>query len=178
MAASILPSPMRLCPMDRCDLSPAKRIAIGPSQHQRPSKCSSIEMVNVESSTSMLSEVDGQDHDSLLSLLRSVPQKDSSRDPSPVLKRFRMYPTLVEVYSSLSSCEPLPAQTAELLEDRSIKRSVYQVIFEVMHRKCFVFTPSCSRSTALICMIMSVISFHLLCFAPLCRPKYHRGNVD
>lgn len=161
MATSILPSPMRLYPMDRCDLSPAKRIAIGPSQHQRPSKCSSVEVVDVESSTSTLSEVDGQDHDSLVSLLRSVPQKDSSR-PSPVLRRFQMYPTLVEVYSSLSSCEPLPAQAAELLEDRRIKRSVYQVIFEVMHRKCSVFAPSFSRLTALICMIKRVINFHLL----------------
>lgn len=140
MATSILPSPMRLYPMDRCDLSPAKRIAIGPSQHQRPSKCSSVEVVDVESSTSTLSDADGQDHDSLVSLLRSVPQKVSSR-ASPVLKRFQMYPTLVDVYSYLSSCcnEPLPAQTAELLEDRSTKRSVYQVIFEVMHRKCQCF---------------------------------------
>lgn len=140
MATSILSTPMRLCPMDRCDLSPAKRIAIGPSQHQRPSKCSSVEIVDVESSTSTLSESDGQDHDSLVSLLRSVPQKDCS--PSPVLKRFQMYPTLVDVYSSLSSSEPLPAQTAELLEDRSTKRSVYQVIFEVMHRKWPVYTCS------------------------------------
>ena len=155
MSASILPPPMRLCPMDRCDLSPAKRIAIGPSQYQRPSKCSSVEVVDVESSTSTLSEADGQDHDSLVSLLRSVPQKDSS--PSPVLKRFQMYPTLIDVYSSLSSCEPLPAQTAELLEDRSTKRSVYQVIFEVMHRKCSVYTLR-----VLICMIMCVISLHLL----------------
>ena len=146
MATSILPSPMRLCPMDRCDLSPAKRIAIGPSQHQRPSKCSSVEVVDVESSTSTLSEADGQDHDSLVSLLRSVPQKDSS--PSPVLKRFQMYPTLVDVYSSLSSCEPLSAQTAELLEDRSTKRSVYQVIFEVMHRKCPVYTLHALISSA------------------------------
>ena len=140
MATSILPSPIRLCPMDRCDLSPAKRIAIGPSHHQRPSKCSSVEVVDVESSTSTLS-ADGQDRDSLVSLLRGMSQKL----PSPVLKRFLMYPTLVDVYSSLNSGEPLPAHTAELLEDRSTKRSVYQVIFEVMHRKltCTVciFTP-------------------------------------
>ena len=169
MATSILPSPMRLCPMDRCDLSPAKRIAIGPSQHQRPSKCSSVEVVDVESSTSTLSEADSQDHDSLVSLLRSVSQKDSS--PSPVLKRFQMYPILVDVYSSLSSCEPLPAQTAELLENRSTKRSVYQVIFEVMHRKCLclhLFTLECTRLD--LRMILCVISLHLL-FHPSLQTK-------
>lgn len=131
MATSVLPSPIRMCAMDRCDLSPAKRIAIGPSQNQRPSKCSSVDLVDTDSSTSSLSTDGLGEDESLVSLLRSVPQKEVS----PYLRRFTLYPTLVEVYASLSNGEPLPAHTAETLEDRSTKRRVYQTLFEVMLRK-------------------------------------------
>ena len=131
MATSVLPSPIRLGAMDRCDLSPAERIAIGPSQHQRPSKCSSVDLVDTDSSTSSLSTDGLGEDESLVSLLRSVPQKEVN----PNLRRFTLYPTLVGVYASLSNGEPLPARTAETLEDRSTKRRVYQTIFEVMLRK-------------------------------------------
>ena len=137
MATSILPSPIRLSPMDRwANLSPAKRIAISPSHNQRPSTCLSVDLVDVESGAGLMS-IDGQGEEegSLVSLLRSVPEKKTS----PNLKKFMLYPTLVEVYASLRSGEPLPARIAELLEDRSTKRRVYQTLFEVMHRK---FAPT------------------------------------
>ena len=128
-ATSILPSPIRLCPMDRCDLSPAKRIAIRASQYQRPSTCASVELVDIESTASI--SADGDEDGSLVSLLRSVPQKKTS----PSLKKFLLYQTVAEAYSFLSEGRPLPAHTAEALEDRGTKRRVYQVLFEVMHRK-------------------------------------------
>lgn len=131
MATSVLRSPVRSCPIDRCDLSPAKRIAIGPSQNNlRPSKCTSVEVVDIEISTTSLPTVE-QSQESLVSLLRDVPQKKIT----PNLERYQMYSTLVEVYSALSNGESLPAHTAEILGDRSTKRRVYQFLFEVMRRK-------------------------------------------
>ena len=169
MATSVLPSPIRLCAMDRCDLSPAKRIAIGPSQNQRPSKCSSADLVDTDSSTSSLSTDGLGEDESLISLLRSVPQKKAS----PSLRKFTLYPTLVEVYTSLSNGKPLLARTAEMLEDRNTKRRVYQTLFEVMHRKS---APPYSCANSRISQEFPAI-LHLV-FHFLCRPQYYRGNAD
>ena len=130
MATSVLPSPIRLCPMNRCDLSPAKRIGI--QRDRRNSQTKQPSVVDIESSTSFSLAIEGEEEsESLISLLRTIPQ----RKDSPNLKRFQVYPTLVEVYSSLKSGQPLPAHTLKQLEDRATKRRVYQMLFEVMHCK-------------------------------------------
>lgn len=130
MATSIFPSPIRLCSaMDRRQLSPAKRMAIGSDHDKRPSIVDVVDLEN--SSFSLSAEEQDNEHGSLISLLRNIPQKTSS----PNLKRFQMYPTVVDVYSSLRNGEPLPTNAAKLLEDRATKRRVYQALFEVLHSK-------------------------------------------
>lgn len=115
--------------MDRRQLSPAKRMAIGSDHDKRPSIVDVVDLEN--SSFSLSAEEQDNEHGSLISLLRNIPQKTSS----PNLKRFQMYPTVVDVYSSLRNGEPLPTNAAKLLEDRATKRRVYQALFEVLHSK-------------------------------------------
>ena len=110
--------------------SPAKRFALRPQQlEQRIQQKSSVELKERKTSTSVKNSSTSDEN--LKVLLESVPKQEED----PCVERFHLYQTVVEVYSDI--CKGIfPSQAGVQLEDAGFKREVYQMVFDVLHRKC------------------------------------------
>lgn len=73
-----------------------------------------------------------EDDRKLLSLLKTIPQKKEI----PYLERFFLYESVVQVYEAASNGESVPLTLkAQLDSDGGLKRRIYQMVFDVLHRK-------------------------------------------
>ena len=73
-----------------------------------------------------------KDNEQIVSLLKTVPQ----RSLHPSLERFQMYRNALQVYRVARYNEKLPVELKQSLDaNRRLKQRIYQMVFEVLHRK-------------------------------------------
>ena len=74
-----------------------------------------------------------QDGDMLVPLLQTVPKKADT----PSLERYQLYKVVQQVYSAVRNGKS-PPENVPFARD-AIKRRVYQMVFDVLYRKCYKF---------------------------------------
>lgn len=82
-----------------------------------------------------LSKTDHQ----ILSLMQNLPRKKSL---STNLENFQLYQPALKLYKAITSERPPSEQPSDeimLLPDRSIRRKVYQLVFDALYRKWFTY---------------------------------------
>ena len=139
MAASVMHSPLRFCtmpPENPYTDSPAKRFV---SEY-----CTRDDMKIVTASATYTRLTQSQDGDTLVPLLQTVPKKADT----PGLERYQLYKVVQQVYSAVRNGKS-PPENVPFASD-AIKRRVYQMVFEVLYRKCIC------NSYSLDCMQLQI----------------------
>lgn len=127
MAASVMHSPLRFCtmPPENPYNSPAKRFV---SEY-----CTPDDMKIATASATYTRLTQSQDGDMLVPLLQTVPKKADT----PSLERYQLYKVVQQVYSAVRNGKS-PPENVPFARD-AIKRRVYQMVFDVLYRKCYKF---------------------------------------
>ena len=128
MAASVMRSPLRFCPMPPEDPynSPAKRFV---SEY-----CTRGDVKVVTTNATYTRLTQSQDGDMLVPLLQTIPKTADK----PMLERYQLYKVVQQVYSAVRHGKA-PAENVSFASN-AVKRRVYQMVFDVLYRKCVVAT--------------------------------------
>lgn len=138
MAASCLGSPLQFCAILQDPyISPAKRSRFALRPQQLDSDQRTVQQKNTlhvpeqkERKASTAVRRTTNSNENLTALLQSVPREKED----PCLKRYPFYQLVEQVYSAMAN-GIFPSQAGVELKDANLKRDIYQMVFDVMHRK-------------------------------------------